>query len=161
MVVEGLAQSQSRIEVRQAGALIYSTLVPEGPFKLTGLPLLNGTSDLEVSVIDVRGARRSFVVPAASFRGAAPVTPGYYMSLGKVRESSVDGHEQPVVAMASGTWGLGQASSLGFGLLSTDEYQAAGGTLNSIFSSEWPSGCVITCPAMVGIRCPGHAVRFP
>lgn len=133
VVVEGLAQSQSRIEVRQAGALIYSTLVPEGPFKLTGLPLLNGTSDLEVSVIDVRGARRSFVVPAASFRGAAPVTPGYYMSLGKVRESSVDGHEQPVVAMASGTWGLGQASSLGFGLLSTDEYQAAGGTLNSIF----------------------------
>jgi outer membrane usher protein FimD/PapC len=68
-VVEGLAQSQSRIEVRQSGVLIHSTLVPEGPFRLTGLPLLNGTSDLEVSVIDVRGAKRSFVVPAASFAG--------------------------------------------------------------------------------------------
>jgi len=30
-VVEGLAQSQSRIEVRQSGVLIHSTLVPEGP----------------------------------------------------------------------------------------------------------------------------------
>jgi outer membrane usher protein FimD/PapC len=74
-VVEGLAQSQSRIEVRQSGVLIHSTLVPEGPFRLTGLPLLNGTSDLEVSVIDVRGAKRSFVVPAASFAGAVPAAP--------------------------------------------------------------------------------------
>ncbi len=135
VVVEGLAQSQSRVEVRQSGALIYSTLVPEGPFRLTGLPLLNSTSDLDVSVIDVQGAQRSFVVPAASFRGGVPVTPGYYFSLGKVRETSIDSREpdSPVVAMGSGTWGLGQRSSVGFGVLGTDEYQSAGGTLGSVF----------------------------
>lgn len=132
-VVEGLAQSQSRIEVRQSGVLIHSTLVPEGPFRLTGLSLLNGTSDLEVSVIDVRGARRSFVVPAASFAGAAPAAPGYYFSLGKVRENEHEEAPSPVVAMASGTWGLGRDSSAGFGLLSTDEYWSAGGTLSSVF----------------------------
>jgi len=133
VVVEGLAQSQSRVEVRQSGALIHSTLVPEGPFRLTGLPLLNSTSDLDVSVIDVRGAKRSFVVPAASFRGGVPVAPGYYFSLGKVRETAIDNQDSPVVAMGSGTWGLGQRSSLGFGLLSTDEYQSAGGSLSSVF----------------------------
>ncbi|WP_177410569.1 fimbria/pilus outer membrane usher protein [Pseudomonas sp. LH1G9] len=132
-VVEGLAQSQSRIEVRQSGVLIHSTLVPEGPFRLTGLPLLNGTSDLEVSVIDVRGAKRSFVVPAASFAGAAPAAPGYYFSLGKVRENIDARAPSPVVAMGSGTWGLGRESSAGFGLLSTDEYWSAGGTLSSVF----------------------------
>ncbi|WP_460132995.1 fimbria/pilus outer membrane usher protein [Pseudomonas sp. S1_E04] len=132
-VVEGLAQSQSRIEVRQSGVLIHSTLVPEGPFRLTGLPLLNGTSDLEVSVIDVRGATRSFVVPAASFAGAAPARPGYYFSLGKVRESAFEEVPSPVVAMGSGTWGLGRDSSAGFGLLNTDEYWSAGGTLSSVF----------------------------
>lgn len=136
VVVEGLAESQSRIEVRQSGVLVYTTLVPDGPFRLTGLPLINGTDDLDVSVIDVRGTRRSFVVPAASFRGAAPVTPGYYFSLGKVRDSSVDGLEQPIVAMGSGTWGLGRGSSVGFGLLSTDDYQAAGGTLGSVFFQQ-------------------------
>ncbi|WP_426127160.1 fimbria/pilus outer membrane usher protein [Pseudomonas sp. DWP1b1] len=142
VVVEGLAQSQSRIEVRQSGALIHSTLVPEGPFRLTGLPLLNSTSDLDVSVIDVRGAKRSFVVPAASFRGGAPVTPGYYFSLGKVRDTSIDtrGVQAPVVAMGSGTWGLGQRSSVGFGLLSTDEYQSAGGTLSSVFFHQMTVG---------------------
>lgn len=132
-VVEGLAQSQSRIEVRQSGALIHSTLVPEGPFRLTGLPLLNGTSDLEVSVIDVQGAKRIFVVPAASFAGAVPAAPGYYFSLGKLRESTHGQAPSPIVAMGSGTWGLGRDSSAGFGLLSTDEYWSAGGTLSSIF----------------------------
>lgn len=132
-VVEGLAQSQSRIEVRQSGVLIHSTLVPEGPFRLTGLVLLNGTSDLEVSVIDVRGARRSFVVPAASFAGAVPAAPGYYFSAGKLRKNAGEEGPTPVVAMGSGTWGLGRDSSAGFGLLSTDDYWAAGGTLSSIF----------------------------
>lgn len=140
VVVEGLAQSQSRVEVRQSGALIHSTLVPEGPFRLTGLPLLNSTSDLDVSVIDLRGARRSFVVPAASFRGGTPITPGYYFSLGKVRDTSIDGQESPVVAMGSGTWGLGQRSSLGFGLLSTEEYQSAGGSLSSVFFQQMNVG---------------------
>ncbi len=132
-VVEGLAQSQSRIEVRQSGVLIHSTLVPEGPFRLTGLPLLNGTSDLQVSVIDVRGARRSFVVPAASFAGAVPAVPGYYFSAGKLRKNAAEEGPTLLVAMGGGTWGLGRDSSAGFGLLSTDDYWAAGGTLSSIF----------------------------
>ena len=132
-VVEGLAQSQSRIEVRQSGVLIHSTLVPEGPFRLTGLALLNGTSDLDVSVIDVRGDRRSFVVPAASFAGGAPAAPGYYFSLGELRRTAGEEGPSPMVAMGSGTWGLGRDSSAGFGLLSTDDYWAAGGTLSSVF----------------------------
>lgn len=133
VVVEGLAQSPSRVEVRQAGVLIHTTLVPEGPFTLTGLPILNGTSDLEVSVIGTRGGRHGFTVPAASFAGAVPIEPGYYFSLGKVRGANPGAGEPPVVAMGSGTWGLGRNSSLGFGLLSTDEYQAAGGVWSSVF----------------------------
>lgn len=131
-VVEGLAHSQSRIEVRQSGVLIHSTLVPEGPFRLTGLPLLNGTSDLEVSVIDVRGAKRSFVVPAASFGGAA-AAPGYYFSVGKARESTGEGAASPMVAMGSGTWGLGRDSSMGLGVLGAEDYWSAGGSLSNVF----------------------------
>lgn len=132
-IVEGLAQSQSRIEVRQSGVLIHSTLVPEGPFRLTGLPLLNGTSDLEVSVIDVRGARRSFVVPAASFAGTVSAAPGYYFSVGRLRENTGEDMPSSVVAMGSGTWGLGRHSSAGLGVLGTEGYWSAGGTLGSVF----------------------------
>ncbi|MGY2292417.1 fimbria/pilus outer membrane usher protein [Pseudomonas sp. SDO528_S397] len=133
VVVEGMARGQSRVEVRQGGVLIHTTLVPDGPFRLTGLALLNSVNDLDVSVIDSRGAKRGFVVPAASFRGGVPVTPGYHVSVGKVRERSIDGSAQPTVVMGSGTWGLGQAMSVGVGLLSTEDYHAAGGTLSRVF----------------------------
>ena len=133
VVVEGLAHSQARVEVRQSGVLIYSTLVPEGPFSLTGLPLLNGTSDLDVSVIGTRGGKRNFVVPAASFGAQVPVAPGFDFALGKVRETLANGRESPVVAMGSGTWGLGAGTSLGLGVLGTDDYHAAGGTLSRVF----------------------------
>jgi outer membrane usher protein FimD/PapC len=133
VVVEGLAHSQARVEVRQSGVLIHSTLVPEGPFRLTDLPLLNGTSDLDVSVIGTRGGKRSFVVPAASFGAYVPVQPGFDFALGKVRETIASNREQPVVAMGSGTWDLGAGTALGLGLLGTDEYHAAGGTLSRVF----------------------------
>ncbi|WP_083365861.1 fimbria/pilus outer membrane usher protein [Pseudomonas azotoformans] len=133
VVVEGLASSDSRVDVRQAGVLIYTTLVPAGPFTLTGLPLLNGTSDLEVSVTGTRGGGHSFTVPAASFRGAVQVKTGYYFSVGQARGAKLDSGQAPIVAMGSGTWGLGRDSSLGFGLLSTDAYHAAGGTLSTVF----------------------------
>ena len=125
-VVEGLALSQSRVEVRQSGALIYTTLVPEGPFTLSNLPLLNGTSDLEVSVIEENGAEQRFVVPAASFRGAAPAQSGYYVSLGQVRASEGSEGDQPLLAMGSASWGLGRSSALSTGLVGAQTYQAAG-----------------------------------
>ncbi|KAF1029074.1 MAG: Outer membrane usher protein YraJ [Pseudomonas sp.] len=133
VVVEGLAQGQSRIEVRQAGVLIHTTLVPDGPFRLAGLPLLNSTNDLDVSVIDVRGVKRSFVVSSASFRGGVAVTPGYHVSVGKVRERSIHNAAQSTVVMGSGTWGVVGNMSVGAGLLSSEAYQAVGGTLNRVF----------------------------
>jgi outer membrane usher protein FimD/PapC len=84
--VSGIAQTPSRVEVRQAGALIYSTLVPSGPFTLSRLPLINGTSDLQVSVIEANGSRHAFIVPAASFANNF-VSPeqGWSVALGKPR----------------------------------------------------------------------------
>ncbi|MBT2340316.1 fimbria/pilus outer membrane usher protein [Pseudomonas fluorescens] len=125
-VVEGLALSQSRVEVRQSGALIYTTLVPQGPFRLIQLPLLNGTSDLEVSVIEENGAEQRFVVPAASFQGMAPALSGYYLSLGQARASGAHEGEQPLLAMGSATWGIGRDSALSSGLVGAQNYQALG-----------------------------------
>src|SRR5260364_29629 len=65
-VVEGVASSPARVEVRQSGALIYSTLVPAGPFSLSALPLMN-QSDLEVTVIEENGAQKHFTVPGIAF----------------------------------------------------------------------------------------------
>lgn len=140
VVVEGQALSQSRVEVRQSGALIYTTMVPEGPFSLTNLPLLNGTSDLQVTVIETRGGQRSFVVPAATFRAAVPVKSGYTASLGKVRDVEGAGAKEPMLAMGSGTWAVGEGSALSAGVQSTDSYNAVGLALDSSFSQRFSIG---------------------
>lgn len=138
--VEGHALSQSRIEVRQSGALIYTTVVPEGPFSLQNLPLLNGTSDLHVTVVETRGGQRSFVVPAATFRSAVSVKSGYTASLGKVRDVERRGAKEPLMFMGSGTWEVGKNSALSAGLQSTDDYQSIGWALDSSFTQRFSVG---------------------
>ncbi|WP_248804079.1 fimbria/pilus outer membrane usher protein [Pseudomonas sp. MWU13-2100] len=128
--VEDVAFEASRVEVRQSGALIHASLVPQGPFSLGGLPLLNTTSDLEVRVIGQSGSERRFVVPAASFPGAASVPPGYYLALGRLRGTAGRAEEPPLLATGSGTWGLGQAASFSAGLLGSDDYRASGWALD-------------------------------
>ncbi|MFT4466229.1 MAG: fimbria/pilus outer membrane usher protein [Sodalis sp. (in: enterobacteria)] len=86
--VTGIAPSAARVEVRQGGTLIYSTLVPAGPFVLDNLPLNNASQDLEVSVIESSGGQRHFIVPAASFSSNfVPVQQGWTVAAGQPRET--------------------------------------------------------------------------
>ncbi len=126
VMVEGVAQSQARVEVRQAGGLIYTTVVPVGPFALTDLPLLNNSNDLEVTVIESDGARRSFIVPAASISaGALGQRQGYAFAFGKSRNLDGNKARNPWVASASGNWALGKRGNVGAAALFAPGYQAA------------------------------------
>lgn len=125
VMVEGIAQSQARVEVRQSGALIYSTVVPGGPFALTDLPLLSGVSDLEVTVIEANGAQRRFTVPAASLHnGLLGSQRGYSLAVGKMRSLGNSNARQPWIVTGSGGWRLGKDSNLSAGVMSAASYQA-------------------------------------
>jgi outer membrane usher protein FimD/PapC len=123
VMVEGIAQSQARIEVRQSGALIYSTIVPGGPFALTDLPLLNGSSDLDVTVIETNGAQRRFTVPAASLHsGSFGLQRGLSVALGKMRSLGNSTARQPWLLTASGGWALDKNSSVSAGVMGATGY---------------------------------------
>ncbi|PMY65226.1 MULTISPECIES: fimbrial biogenesis usher protein [Pseudomonas] len=124
--VEGIANAQSTIEVRQVGALIYTTIVPEGPFSLSDIPLLNSNSDLDVKVRDITGAERNFVVSAASFRNAVTVRPGYTFSAGKIRNQGANDEDQPWVITGTGTWSLSESLTATTGLMAATDYQSTG-----------------------------------
>lgn len=62
-VVQGIAQTKARIEVKQNGYAIYSTTVAPGPFALTDLPGVSNSGDLLVTVFEADGTRQVFVVP--------------------------------------------------------------------------------------------------
>jgi outer membrane usher protein FimD/PapC len=126
VMVEGIAQSQARVEVRQVGAMIYTAVVPPGPFALTDLPLLNATSDLEVTVIEANGAQRRFIVPAASLHsGTLGNQRGYSFALGKLRSLGNSTGRQPWLATATGGWPLTKQTNVSAGLMAATSYQAA------------------------------------
>jgi outer membrane usher protein FimD/PapC len=125
--IEGIAQTQARIEVRQAGALIYTTMVPPGPFTLSNVPLLNGSNDVEVTVIEATGSSRKFVVPAAQLNaGTLGVTPGYTLAVGKLRQLGGDVQVKPWMATGTGTWSAGRNVGITGGLMIGTQYQGAG-----------------------------------
>lgn len=130
--VEGIAQTQARVEIRQGGALIYSTLVPAGPFSLPNIQLLNSNTDLDVRVIEASGEHRSFSVPAASLSQFSYTAPGFSFAAGKVRAFNTREVASPIVITGTGGWLLSPSNNLSTGLmLGQNNYQAAAWTLDS------------------------------
>lgn len=127
--VTGIASTaQARVEIRQQGILVYSTLVPAGPFTLTDIPLRNYTSDLNVTVQETDGTQRSFNVPATLY-GRNPGTPaGYYISAGRVSDNY---DKRPWVASISGGWRIAPSHNASAGILVADGYQGIGLSLDS------------------------------
>lgn len=151
--VEGVAYSPSRIEVRQNGVMIYTTLVPGGPFTLRALPLLSNQLDLDVSVHEQDGQTRRFRVPAASLHeGAFDGSGGFSFALGTVRRLGTDDRSTPSFATLSNDWDWNRSSRVTTGLLVGNDYLSAGwglqkqwaGDLNlglrQVFSDERSAG---------------------
>ncbi|WP_165848001.1 fimbria/pilus outer membrane usher protein [Paraburkholderia lacunae] len=122
-VVSGIARTQARIEVRQLGALIYSSQLPPGPFALRALPLVSGNADLDVTIVEEDGDRQHFVVPAASFnRSGFGAVQGLSFAAGRL-EGAGDG-QTPWLATVSRGWQFGQRVNVSAGLLASAPYQA-------------------------------------
>jgi outer membrane usher protein FimD/PapC len=129
-LVEGIADSQSVVEVRQSGVLVYSTTIPAGPFRLQGFPLLNVRSDLDVTVTGSNGEQRRFIVPASALllNGSA-VTPGLSFGVGKMEQQS--SNEAPVIGTIADGWALTPHTVLNAGVLGSSPYRAAALGLDS------------------------------
>jgi outer membrane usher protein FimD/PapC len=127
-VIEGIANSQAQVEVRQNGSLIHSTVVPAGPFALNNVRRLNTRSDVEVTVKEADGSERRFTVPAAMLGIGLPA-PGYSLAAGQVR--SVSGTEGSDPWVISGGWSgaLTPQVLLSGGLTGAADYRAAGASV--------------------------------
>ncbi|WP_409281466.1 fimbria/pilus outer membrane usher protein [Pseudomonas defluvii] len=130
--VQGIAQSQARVEVRQSGALVHTSLVPSGPFTLPNVQLLNSFTDLDVLVVESNGEEHRFSVPAAALVQTSLSAPGFSMAVGEIRTFGEGAMPSPTLVTASSGWLLGQNSSISAGLMMSDNaYRAAAWTLGS------------------------------
>lgn len=129
-LVEGIADSQSVVEVRQQGVLVYSTTVPAGPFSLQGFQLLNTRNDLEVTLNGLDGGRRQFIVPAATLllNGHA-IAPGLSFGVGKIQNQGSG--DAPVVGTLATGWVLTPQTTLNGGVFGSDPWRALAASLDS------------------------------
>lgn len=131
VTVTGIAQTpQARVDIKQSGALIYSTLVPAGPFTLDNVPVISANTDLDVTVTETSGSSSHFIVSAASMSGSTLGRPqGLSMAVGKVRDVDAD-FEDPWLATISNGWQATKYLNLSGGLLGANQYQAVAGGIN-------------------------------
>lgn len=125
-LVEDVADTQSVVEVSQSGVLVYSTVVPAGPFRLQGFSLLNTHTDLEVTLTGSNGQVRRFTVPAATLLTRAPqVSPGLSFGAGRLEQQ---GSQSPLLGTIARGWKLTPFTNLNAGLLGSTAYRA--GSIN-------------------------------
>lgn len=137
VTVSGIAQTaQARVEVRQSGHLIYSTLVPAGPFNLQDVPVTAANTDLDITVKETDGSRTHFVLPANVIHsGNLERSEGMSMSAGKYR--ATDGEvNAPMLATIADKWNVNPWLNLGAGSMLAQDYDALGITVDTVLFQD-------------------------
>ncbi len=154
-MIQGIAHSQARVEVRQGGILIHSTVVPPGPFSFSELPLLSTRRDVTVEVIEADGRRHGFSIPAAAVQQLNIGPPaGFSMSLGKLRNLGGAAGPAPWLASVAHGFALGSRVNLSHGVTLASGYRALGIRLDA-----QPAGWLGTSAQLVGADNPRRHAR--
>lgn len=133
--IQGVANSNATVEVRQDGYLIYTTQVAAGPFRITDLAPSGTNGDLEITVIEANGERRTtrqaFSAAPLMVREGRVV---YDLTMGKLDLSNHSSTDKPVFLSSSALYGIGNNVTISGGLQVASGYQAyaAGIGLNTM-----------------------------
>ncbi|MFL4211750.1 fimbrial biogenesis usher protein [Enterobacter mori] len=133
ITVTGIARSdQARVEVRQNGVLIMSTLVPAGTFTLRDVPVVNANTDLLVNIKETDGSSSQFTVPAANLAGARLRPPeGWSLAAGTLRDIDTR-YSKPWLVTATNNWQVESNLNLTIGAMTAQKYQSVAANVNVI-----------------------------
>lgn len=128
-VIRGTANSNAQVSIRQNGSEVYRTFVAPGAFVIRDLFPVSSGGDLDITVTEADGTKRSFTVPYSSL----PVLQRqghlrYALIAGNYRSSS-DRYAAPAFAQGTLLWGLAHNVTAYGGIQYAENYNAlAAGT---------------------------------
>lgn len=123
--INGVANSNARVTVRQNGYVVYETYVAPGPFEIKDLYQAGMSGDLDVSITEADGSVHSFVVPYSSL--PVMLRPGavkYEITAGQYDGGTTQGSRQSDFVLATLIYGLPKKLTLYGGLLTSQKYSA-------------------------------------
>ncbi|MGV8916266.1 MAG: fimbria/pilus outer membrane usher protein [Pseudomonas sp.] len=122
--IRGIADSNATVEVRQNGYLLYSGNVSPGPFEITDIYPSGSNGDLQVTVIEADGRRRSFTQAFTSLPIMVPKGAlRYSLALGQY-DSNTDQRSSPAFSSGTLIYGLSERVTGFAGLQWAEHYQA-------------------------------------
>ncbi|MHA0273279.1 fimbrial biogenesis usher protein [Enterobacter ludwigii] len=123
--VSGIAQMpQARVEIRQSGIIVFSTLVPAGPFTLNNIPITQVNTSLDVTVRETDGSESHFIIPAEAVQGNQLGGPqGLSVAVGQTRDISTQ-YDEPWLLTASDGWRITPWMNASAGLMAAQRYAA-------------------------------------
>lgn len=131
-VIRGTAETNARVQITQRGQMIYETTVPPGPFELNSVGAMGYGGDLQVTIIEADGQRRSSLVPFS----APPMllhtgVSRYSIAAGELDESGME--KKPWFMQGFYQYGLGNLYTLYGGGQFSENYLsvAAGHSFNT------------------------------
>ncbi|MCS3470683.1 outer membrane usher protein [Pseudomonas sp. JUb42] len=123
-VIRGIAETNALVEVRQNGFLLYSGNVSPGPFEISDIYPSGSNGDLEVTVIEADGRRRSFTQAYASLPIMLPAGAlRYGVAAGQVDNYGTD-QASPNFLSATLVYGLSERLTGYGGVQVAEDYQA-------------------------------------
>lgn len=124
-IVRGVANTNAKVTVRQNGSIISQTTVPPGAFEITDLNPTGYGSDLDVTVEEADGSKRTFSVPFSSVvQLMRPGQSRWEFDVGQLSTDSLS--TKPNVAQGTWYYGLNNTFTGYIGLQATDDSYYAG-----------------------------------
>lgn len=136
-VIRGIADSNAAVEVRQNGFLLYSGNVSPGPFEISDIYPSGSNGDLQVTIIEADGRRRSFTQAYASLPIMVPMGAlRYSLAAGRV-DNEGNRASAPTFASAALIYGVSERVTGFGGLQLAQDYQASniGSGINTGFGA--------------------------
>ena len=126
-VIEGIANTNAQIVIRQNGHVVYTLNVAPGPFKLDNLPNFGNYGDLEVTIVESDGTERVMSVPNTSVSNM--LREGQYrydFNAGRYYRKGATDIKEPMVAMGTLSYGLPYDITVFGGTLLAEDYLSFG-----------------------------------
>lgn len=139
--IQGMVRSQSTVEVKQYGNVVYRTLLPAEPFSLTNLGQAVGGVEAEMTITESDGQQQKIIVTPSIGSNSSEATT-YQIGAGRYRPYlSVSKKEPPILILGEIALSPMQGNRMIFGSLLSKSYQNFGlrEEINSS-SGHWLSG---------------------
>ncbi|MGE9551472.1 fimbria/pilus outer membrane usher protein [Erwinia amylovora] len=123
-VISGIAETNAKVTLTQAGKVIYETIVPPGPFELTDVGTMGYGGDLQMIIRESNGQERTRIIPFS----APPMLLHYGVSQFSLAAGEANDPQlrvNPSVLQGGYHYGIANNYTLYGGALLSEHYQSA------------------------------------